>query len=305
MYFHNSVAKSKATLPLSVAYTIIAFLCAGVWEDNLWLTALTTFAIAWMAELINIRNVLIRGYSRLTACLVLLLSLVTMHITPAFSGAIMLLLFALYLFVILQAYQKRRAPSVFFTAYLFLGLISLIDVQVLFFVPFLLVMNIIWLQAPSSNNLLASLFGLALPYFFWGAYILFTQEPSLFVAHFEGFVTFGPICGGLLEPHLLVAILILLALDFLSIAHYLRYSFDENIKNRMLHFTLFAISLLAFLFLILQPQHKELLLRIALLTTSMTTAHFFTFSKERSTSYVFLAFVILILAATVVMIWKF
>ncbi len=304
MPLNTIVSTSKATLPLTVVLVIAALVAACGGDQQLWVAAVCTLVSAWLLEMINIKNVLLRGYSRLTACLFLVLSLATFRLSAAVDAALVQLCFVLCLLFLFPAYQRRRAPAAFFVAFLCLGVASMLFVQVLFLVPFLWLLAATWLQAPSARNFCASLLGLLLPYFFWGTYLFYIGSLSPFVAHFVSLATFAPLCEGLTEPHLLAAIAVIVFFDACALIHYLLFAFNESIKNRMLYSILFALIVVALAFLLLQPAAAAPLLRLLIVPSAAALAHFFTFARARVVVYLFYVFLALVLAATAAVIWN-
>ncbi len=318
---NNKAAASKAALPVSIAYVIAAGLLYGMTEIR---AALPVFAIliaGFLLEALNVRYSLMRGFTRMISCCYMLFSIASVHVPRSgdmaeitdmqgvfrffigentiFVGMIMLLLFVFYLFFVFQAYQRRQAPALFFFAYVFIGIISLRFVHMLYFVPFLWMMTVIWLQAPSVRNTAAMFMGLLLPYWFWLAWLLYTGNPAVLINHFPALASFEPLCNGILEPHLLVSCAVLTLFHVCGMMRFWYFSYNENIRNRMQHLMIYAVGILALVFLVLQPQHANFLLPLVILGVSVSSAHYFTFSKSKLASVLFVIFIVVVLSATV------
>ncbi len=291
------IAVSKATLPIASVVMLIVFIAMGIDNHEVWYSGLCVIATAVVMEMVNHRHVLIRGFSRFIACHILLLSAATITLTPTLHTALVQMLIALYFLLIFPAYQQRHVPHTFFFAYVAIGLASLLWGQILFFVPFLWLMEALWLLSPAWRHLSAAIQGLVLPYLFFALYALCTHDWTAFTAHFAAIVSFEPLFDGINNIPLLVSLAVITVMNVVAAGHYVAHSHAESIKNRMLYNIFFMLTILAITFTILCPQHCEPLLRLLVLLTAVNTAHLFSVAKDKLTQYLFLAFLLILATA--------
>ncbi len=303
MTFLSTISTSKATPVVAVAYVVIGTLIADLLNYRIALPIAGILVACYLVEQLNVRQSLLRVASRMTACLLMLFGLATTRLLPTLNGVIVLVVFVVFLLLIFSTYQDSLLRGRVFFAYAMIGVVSLFFVQILFFVPFLWVMMVVWMRSLSLRGFVASIMGIAVPYWFWGIYCLYTLDAMPIASHFVALATFQPLCSGLFEPHLLTALVVLTIVDAIGIAHFLRHSSDDNIKCRMLHFTLMTIGILCLIFLVLQPQHKDYLMYVYMLCTSVMAAHYFTTAEGKAPRYVFLCLMFVVVLATIVNIW--
>ncbi|MCD8282298.1 MAG: hypothetical protein LUC22_03480 [Prevotella sp.] len=312
MYFSNKAARAKATLPITIVFVIAVALAAEMTHGGALLPAICTLIAAYLLELLGVRYSLMQGFTRLILCCFLLMSVCAGGLLSSPIDAAMSVLFVVWLLIIFRAYQRRDAPAVFFLAYICIGVISLRFVQILFYVPFLWLMSVLWLQAPGARNATGMVLGLLLPYWFWLALALYVETgavaeghwlyPLLSFAgydfagiggmarHFCGLGSFAPALEGILEPQLLAVTIFVTLFNICGIVRFRYFSHDESIRNRMQHLVINAAGILALVFLVLQPEHKELLLRIIIICSSVSAAHYFAFSRSKAANALFFLF---------------
>ncbi len=300
---HNKIAVSKWSLPVMCVYGAVMCLAFGAIQEGWWLQALGLLLGAYLMMVLNNSYSLIRVYSRLVSCSFLALSTAASFLLPSAGGMIQQLLFIVSLLLLFQTYQNQRGMGYVFYAFMTISMMSIGFVQILYFVPLLWAMLAFRLQAPSVRNFLASVLGLLLPYWFWLAYALWHQETAILGNHLASLGRFEPLFGGLAEPHLLSTIIFIGTIGAVSSVNFIRKSFNDSIKTRMLHYTLMSISLGALVLLLLQPQHADPLVRMMIICSSAAIAHLFTFSKSRPTAIVFILSILAVLGLTVYNSW--
>ncbi len=300
---HNKISVSRWSLPMTCVYGAVMCLAFGAIQEGWWLQALGLLLAAYLMMVLNNSYSLIRVYSRLVSCSFLALSTAASFLLPSADGMIQQLLFIVSLLLLFQTYQNQRGMGYVFYAFMTISVISIGFVQILYFVPLLWALLAFRLQAPSLRNFLASVLGLLLPYWFWFAYALWYQETTVLGSHLASLGRFEPLFGGLTEPHLLSTIILFGTIGAVSSVNFIRTSFNDSIKTRMLHYMLMSISLGSLVLLLLQPQHADQLLRMMIICSSPAIAHYFTFSKSRLTAIFFILSMMAILGLTIYNSW--
>ncbi len=314
MYLHEKVSLSRAALPAAVVFAVLSGLLAKMTGAGSVLAVVAVLACGFLVETLNVRHTLMRGFTRMTSCCFILFSTAVLRVPavisggvflpdgasfPPLGGILLLVPFILYLLVIFYAYQQRQAPVTVFFAYVFIGVISIWFVRVLYFVPFLWLMTSGWLQAASLRNTAAMLLGLLFPYWFWAGHVLHTGDFASLPAHFSALAAFGPLCRGVFCPRLFSSLLLLTFFNLCGSVHFWHYSYNESIKNRMLHLFVTTTGMLSTVFVVLQPQHAPYLLPPIILSASVATAHYFAFSSSRAATWIFLFFSLAVVSGTV------
>ena len=95
----------------------------------------------------------------------------------------------------------------------------------------------------------------------------------------------------------------LMLLTLVGTIHFLRNSFLDKIKTRMIYEALMVINIGCIVFLILQPQHYSFLIRLIIVNTSPFIGHFITLTRTRLTNITFIVFTLSAVALTLYTLW--
>ena len=139
----NKVAESRRTLPLAILYSIAIWLLAGLIQEQWWIQFGCFLLSAFLMVHLNNLNVLIRIYSRIVSVSFIILSSTAVFLFPSISGSIIQTCFIASLMTLYNCYQDRESPGWTFYTFLCLGIASLVDIHILFFVPVFWLMMII------------------------------------------------------------------------------------------------------------------------------------------------------------------
>lgn len=118
--------------------------------------------------------------------------------------------------------------------------------------------------------------------------------------HFETIAVFGQVGNvaslGLNRVAMLCWV-VLLALT--GAVHFLRYSYQDKIRTRMEYEAFMLTVFVITLFLVLQPQHFDTLMRLLMVVTAPLVGHFIalTHSKLSNISFLFMVLATLLLTA--------
>ena len=296
----NKVAGSKLALPVVSVYAVVVWILYGLVTEQWWLQfggfAVTSYL---MLELNNL-NALIRIYSRMVSCAFLMLFCAACFLMPSIRGAIMQTCVVAAWLVLFQSYQDKTATGLTYYAFLFLSLASIAYVHVLFFVPFIWLLMATNFLSLSWRTWGASLLGLLTPYWFGGAWLVYQNDFMPLITHFAQLVEFQQpfnFSGVTSEEMAVFALLVICTVT--GIIHYIRKSFQDKIRIRMIFGFFIWTGLLAFAFLLLQPQHSDMLLRVIIISTAPIIAHFLALTSTRLTNIAFCVLVSLTVAITI------
>ncbi|MCI1731880.1 MAG: hypothetical protein LKM34_05685 [Prevotella sp.] len=243
-------ALSRFALPVTVIYGALATLAAGVIEQELWLQTAALFAATMMMVFLNNRYSLIRVYSRMVSCSYLVLMTMACFLFPSIHGAIIELAFIAACMFLFNAYQNPRGSGAVFYAFAMIGISSIFFVQILYYVPllwFVLSTNIL---ALSTRTIAASIIGLIIPYWFVAGYYASLGNLQPFIDHFCDLAKFGKLFDySMINSHQTVTFIFIALLGITGIIHFLRNSYNDKIKTRMLYesFVAFEIATIVFI----------------------------------------------------------
>ena len=262
--FQNKVAESRFTLPAVALYGIVIWLLCGLFPQQWWLQFACFVVSTYLMVELNNSNVLIRIYSRSVSAAFIILSCVACYLFPSLKGAFVQLCLIASLLTLFHSYQDKESVGLTFYTFVFLSLGSLVEVHTLWFIP------IYWIVM---------------------MFFIFTlfQFPFDYTA--------------LALPRILT-FAFLVVLFVTGLIHYLRTSFNDKIRIRQIYYTLAFLDVVAMVFLLAQPQHEDLLLRIIIITTSPLIGHFVALTYTRLTNIAFCVIFGIALLLTAFTLWS-
>lgn len=300
----NRIAESRFALPVTAVLMLAVWLIMGFDAESakirLLLFALSTYL---MVELNN-RNALIRMYSRMVSCSFLVLTTMAANILTDISVWVVQLCMVSTLTILFQCYQDKRTQGRMFYAFFFIGVASMFFIQILFFVPFLWILICTNLMAFSMRGMLASFLGIIMPYWFWAGYLMYYGDIRVLFSHIMSIADFRPVFQfESLNEHTAVTFVFISVMAIIGTAHFLRNSYKDKIRTRMIYEIIILLTLIVFTFIILQPQHIEMLLGIMLINTSVLIAHYIALTHTRMTNISFIVIILFAVALMAYNIW--
>jgi len=206
--------------------------------------------------------------------------------------------------ILFHTYQDRQAPGLTFYAFLCLGIASLAFIQILFFLPLLWLLMLFNLMAFSSRMFWASIFGVITPYWFLAPVAVYLGYSEQLITHFLSIADFQPLFQYTDVPeHYIVTFLFIILMAIIGGIHYIRKSFQDKIRTRMIYEFFLWMTGMTAVFIILQPQHTIILLGILIVNTSPLIGHFLALTHTRWTNVMFYVIIILTLFFTVYNLW--
>lgn len=291
-------------LPLAAVYGVLVSTAYGVWGQGLWM-AFTGFAISTllMAELNN-ANALIRIYSRMVSCSFLFLSVMSIFLLHSIPSTIVVLCFIAFYLSLFKAYQNNKATGWVFYAFFAIGLASLVFVKILYLVPILWVLLAFKILSFGAKTFIASLLGIATPYWFIAGYDAYSHNFRWLSTHFKELASFYPLCDyGILSQHQLVTFAWIAILLLIGTIHFLRKRYNDKLRTRMLYDVFVALGWCSIIFIVLYPQHYHELLGIIIVNTAPLIGHFIATTQTKFTNFSFHIILIITLAITFFNVW--
>lgn len=258
-----------------------------------------------MVELNNI-NALTRIYSRMISCAFLVMSCMACFLFPSLRGAVMQPFFIGVVILLFMTYQDKQTSGMTYYAFVLFGIASMAVVHILFFLPILWVLMFAQLQSLSWRTWSASLLGLLTPYWFAVIWFLWQGDVMSLINHFSPLMVFSPIGNVTQLPfqHLLVVATTLI-LFMIGTIHFIRKHSDDKIRIRQFYYFFIWMTLVTMVFLVLQPQHYDALMRLLFVFTAPLLGHFLALTSTKMTNVAFFVIIIGILLLTGYNLWAF
>ena len=300
----TKIAGSRFTFPVTAFIAAMLFAAAYLTGRGNWIplagVALSTLIVAEWSN----SNTLIRIYSSMIPCAYMLLSILSAGYYTSLSGFLVQLCFIIMLYCLCRAYQDHTATGWTFYGFFAIGIASTLFVQILFYVPLLWILLFTKLQAGSLRCFVASLLGLITPYWFVAAWLLYTGNTDFFVDHFTAIAHFEPLANvEHADTKMLLSFSFILILSLTGIVHFLRKKHYDKIRTQMLYEALIILDIFTIVFLVLQPQHADCLLRIFTITTAPLIGHFLALTHTKITNIAFIVIVLLTFVLIAVNLW--
>lgn len=300
----NKIAGSRFALPVTAVYSIMIWLAGGLIANQLYLHFLLFGLSAYLMVELNNSNSLIRIYSRMVSCSFMALTLMSAFLFDSTDvWVVQFCVVATYL-ILFKCYQNKRSQGLVFYAFFFIGIASIFFIQILYFVPFLWIMMRANLMSFSMRSLLASLIGITAPYWFLSGYFIFNGTADLLLAHIESIAQFAsPFQFDFSNYHVIATFAYIMIIAAIGSFHFLRNSYKDKIRTRMIYEILITMTAITFVFIILQPQHIKPLLSIMTISTSILAAHYIALTNTKLTNITFCCLTAGTLALTAYNLW--
>ena len=284
----NKTAESRRTLPTAMLYGTAIWVLAGLFKEQWWLQFACFILSVLLVMRINSKNLLIRIYSRSVSVAFIFLSCAAVFLFPSLAGGIVQLCCIAALMLLFDSYQDQTAVGSVYYAFLFLGLGSMFDAHVIFYLPLLWFMMKIIVYSLSWRTFFASLLGLATPYWFMSGWLLWQKDGD-----FQAIVNLFAVQDILQFPFdfgsVTLACLLLMAFTTLLMVigsmHFIHSSFRDKIRVRQIYYGFITLGIFSLALWVLQP-HNELAIRMLILTTSPLIGHYWALTNSRLTNII-------------------
>lgn len=302
----NKIAESRWTLPVASVYGLLVWLLVGLLKGQLWVSFVCFVVSTYLMVELNNRNALLRIYSRMVSVSFITLSLSMPFVMSSASEAVASLCFLMAIFVLLFSYQDRQSMGKTFYTFAILSCGSLLDVRLLYYVPILWVSMAFYLQTMSWRDFFASIIGVLAPYWFASLALFFVDDPMIVVDHFAQLVSIPmpPDYLSLTPSHIAVFVWLAVLVAIGSI-HFVRNSYLDSIRIRMIFNSFILISVCALLFMVILPSSSALQLRVLVIVASPLLAHYLALTNTRITNISFVVIIAVTLAITIFNLWMY
>lgn len=302
----NIVAESRRTLPITATYAVIVWLLAGLIGQGRWLQFACFVLSVYLMMQLNNENLLIRIYSRMVSVSYILLSCAALFLFDSLSSAFFQPALIASIFCLFKTYQDRSSAGWTYYTFLFLGLGSLLDVHALYLLPVFWLMMILTVYSFSWHTFMASLLGIATPYWFTLAWYAWQGEGDLshWLQHFTEFASLQQLFSYSvlsLQHLLLMAFLVILFL--LGAIHFVVTSYKDKIRVRQIYYSLMVLMFFSCILVIFQPQLYHLAFHVMIISVSPIIGHFIALTNSRLTNILFFILAVVTLFITSMNLW--
>ncbi len=272
---------------MSVGFVV--WLLAGLVADDLWLQlALMCASIYFIIELSN-SNSLIRIRSRMVSSVFVTLMCCNSVLFQSISGNFVTLCLILSILLLFTTYQRPEAVGSTYYSALFMGLASLAEVRVLYFMPLLWLLDLTHLQSFSLRSWMASCLGILTPYWFFIPLLLYQQDFYSVVSHFmQLFDIHEPFEFSAIGPAQWLSFIYIQVLTVISATNFWLYNYEDRIRIRQFYGFFALTGLTASIFLIIQPQLFDPMMRFVIVCSSPFIAHYFSLTQAKGTNILFI-----------------
>lgn len=292
--FQNKIAVSRFSLPVTATLIAMIWVAVGLVQGDIWTELAFALASTLLMVELNNRNALMRTYSRMVSCSFLTLLSVTSLPEPSLHANVVTLCFIAFTLLIWNGYQDRQSTGRTFYAFACLGIASMEFVQILYYLPILWAMMMFFTNSFSLRNFAASILGVIIPYWFAAGFFVYTNNIDYLIAHFASFIDFHMLFDySMITVHQLVNLSFITLLAVIGAVHFLRTSYADKIRTRMIYESFIMLDIVSFLFLVLQPQHEYELEGIMIVCTAPLFAHFITFTKGKLCNITFITILVM------------
>jgi len=302
--FQNKVGESRYTLTFMVVYGLLIWYLAGAVQQRLIMQFIMAILSTYLMVELNNSNALIRIYSRTVSSSFIALSTMAVFLLPSIQVWVTVLCVISFYSIFFHTYQDNHAPGMVFYAFLCIGFASIVFVHILYFVPILWILMKRNLMAFSASMFWASILGIIAPYWFIAPYLLWKGSIENLVTHFAKLGEFQPLFQYQdIDIHRWVTLGFTLFVFLIGAIHYLRNSYLDKIRTRMLYLIFLIMNVLCIIFLALQPQHFDVLLGLIIINTSAVFAHFIALTHTKATNIMFIVLIVINLLITIFNLW--
>lgn len=272
---------------MTVAYGLLVSLATGLVMEVSWLNFALLFVSVMMMVELNNSNALIRIYSRMVSCSFLVMTTMSLFLFQTIDVAVVQITFIAFLLLMLRSYQDPNATGLTFYAFCALGIASIVFPQILLFLPPLWIVMATYIQNFSPRTFLSSIIGVVAPYWFVAAWLIYTGKYAWLGTHFISILQFGTpfyLVDVKLQEWLTFAFVLLCAI--IGGIHFLMYSYQDRIRIRLIYEMFIVLDGLTMFFALIQPQHFDCLLGMAIVLTAPIIGHWLALTSSRLSNIV-------------------
>lgn len=236
----------------------------------------------------------------MVSCAFLVLGTMTIAAIGSIQVLTVQLCFIIAYLLLFSFYQEKQAQGRMFYTFACIGTASIVFPQAIFFVPVIWILAGTNLRAFSGRNFWASIIGLTAPYWFYIGYCALTGNMNYIneLLDVQIWDMSQSIMTVQIQPDVAVSLSVITLTSIIGVIHFLRDSYKDKIRTRMIYELFIIMSIFIITFIIVQPQHVEMLTALLTVNAAILTGHFIALTNTRAANIVFCSLTVIALAAT-------
>lgn len=296
----NKVAGSRWALPVTAIYALMMWVAMDIQAQQWhWVQFGCYVVAAYLMVELNNTNALIRIYSRMVSCSMLMLTACALFMFAQQQVALTAVCTMVSLTTLLHTYQDEGSAGWTFYSFVALSLSTLVSVHMLWMAVVYWLVMAAFLRSWSTRTFIASLLGLAMPYWFVTPVLLMTgDEHHLWqqLAMIGDFSHIADITTIDLRRWLVLAVTIVIAI--IGSVHFLRSSTNDKIRTRMYFYSFITLWIFTLVMMVIQTVAFDHLLILMIIFISPLIGHYLALTHTRITNitFVIMTLVLIILA---------
>ena len=286
-------------------YGAAVWLLAGLFQHAWWLQFACFVLAVLLVMRMNSKNLLIRIYSRSVSVAFIFLSCAAVFLFPSLSGGIVQLCAIGALLLLCDCYQDKSIVDKPYLAFLLLGIGTMLDAHVFFYLPIIWLLMLIIVFDLSWRTFLASLLGLATPYWFLTGWMLWQKDGNFHVLtslYSRQDILEFPFSFATVPPSMQLVIAFTAVLMVIGAVHFIHSSSRDKIRVRQLYYGFITLGFFSLALLVVQP-HNELALRMLILAASPLIGHYWALTGTRLSNIIVITISTALVTLTLFNLW--
>ena len=301
----NKVAGSRFALPVTTIYAMLMWVAMDIkTQEWHWLPlACYVVAVYLMVELNN-TNALIRIFSRMVSCSMLMLTVCTLFLFVDQPVGLTAVCIMVSLTTLFHTYQDPKAAGWSFYSFLGLGLATMVSPQMLWMaVAYWLVMAAC-LRSWSIRTFLASLMGLTMPYWFALPVLIATGDVHHTWQQLYTVVDFTHVADiEDIDIRRWTALAATVTLGIIGSIHFVRSSVNDKIKTRMLFYSFITMWIAAMVVMVIHTIAFDHILIFMIICISPLMGHFIALTNTKITNMAFIMITVALIVLAQINLW--
>jgi len=290
----SRIVTGMMILPAVATFVVLLWSVHGVFDMHSWAGLLATGVMTYFLVELNNRNALLRIRSRMIGVTFLCVISALPFLHEWDVSYVPALCLILSFFCLFSSYGERDAGGQVCYAFALVGLGSLFCPQFIL-IALAFWISMLWqLRTMSLRHFWASLLGLCLPYWIYGAWHVWHSTLMEWLDTLVAQWQFEMPCYQGLPLSVVASFALLAGLTLIALIHYLRTAYNDKIRVRMLYYTIITVLMVVLLALVFHPSDYQVWLRAFVVCCAPLIGHHLSLSRGRGADVWFYVSVLLV-----------
>lgn len=298
----RTVATGGFTLPVAIVIsTLLWVVMSGNWSELV--TGFIHLLAGYIIIELNTSYSLIRTRTSFHVSLYAIFVGVSLFLHPFQTVWYTIPLFLLALHQLCRTLESDEKVTSLFHAFFLLAIAILLEPHFVLLLPFFW-LGMFILNAQSGKGFLASLLGLATPYWLLLAYTFLKDDVTPFDSLYQSTTLISPLNYSAVPalPQLLIMGAILF-ITLICTLYYLNHTYLDKSRTRTYFYLLLLCQFTLYSIMVLFPLRMELFFALSLPISALVTGHFFTLTHNRFSNLFFITIFVMIITVTTYYVW--